>query len=308
VSLLSQARDSSELIRNLTAREVKGKYKSTALGQLWSLVTPVATMIVYTLVFSFIIRMQPDPGDPSGLKTFPLWLMCALLPWTFFTAVVNSGISSLVNNDNLIKKVYFPRWTLPLSATLAALRQWGIEMLLLAVALSGALLVWGRTMVLPWLPLVLLVMVLFALFALGLALVLAITNVYFRDTQHFVTIVLQMWFYLTPIIYPAKYVKEQLAKTFPDPSPAATTTPAATTGPCAEPAVPDPSGTADLLFGVYSHANPVYPFMEAFRNLLYDNRMPALGLVAECAAWAAVSIGLGIWIFQRHQGRLAEAL
>ena len=75
---------SRELLVNLTLREVKGKYKRTIFGQLWSLANPLAAMLIYTFVFSFIFRVQPDPGDPSGINVFAVWLLCGLLPWMFF--------------------------------------------------------------------------------------------------------------------------------------------------------------------------------------------------------------------------------
>src|SRR5690606_18205195 len=98
-----------ELLGNLTSREIKGKYRRTVLGQLWSLINPLSLMIVYTIVFSFIFRARPAVGDPSGLDIYPLWLLSGLLPWLFFTRVVNGGISTLIGSASLIKKVYFPR-------------------------------------------------------------------------------------------------------------------------------------------------------------------------------------------------------
>lgn len=279
MSVISQVRESRELVRNLTAREVKGKYKSTALGQTWSLITPIATMATYTLVFGFFLRFPPEAGA-GGVKIFAVWLMCALLPWGFFTSVVNGGISSLVSNDNLIKKVYFPRWALPISTVLAALNQWGIEMVLLSVVMLIVFLVAGvGPVVLPWLPLVVVAMALLAVFALGMALTLSIANVYFRDTQHFVSIALQIWFYLTPIIYPVAYVDRELGSI----------------------------AGGGLLMGLYK-ANPMYGFAEVFRDLLYRCQMPSLWLIAECVAWAAASICVGVWVFRRCQGRLVEAL
>src|SRR5690606_27276382 len=110
VSILAYLKElfaTRELLANLTMREVKGKYRRTFFGQLWSLINPIATMIVYTIVFSFIFRARPAEGDPSGLNIYPLWLMCGLLPWSFFTRVVSGGLASITSNASLIKKVYF---------------------------------------------------------------------------------------------------------------------------------------------------------------------------------------------------------
>src|SRR3546814_661038 len=103
-----------ELLANLTIREIKGKYRRTVFGQLWSLVNPLVLMLIYTFVFAFIFRVSPPPGSPSGLDIFPLWLLCGLLPWIFFSNVVSLGTGSIVDNAPLIQKVYFPRLVLPL--------------------------------------------------------------------------------------------------------------------------------------------------------------------------------------------------
>lgn len=277
VSLLADLKDSRELLVNLTRREVKGKYKRTALGQMWSLANPLASMLIYTLVFAFIIRMRPDPGDPSGIDIFALWLMCALLPWTFFTNVVNGGMGSLVGNENLIKKVYFPRSALVIASAFSATYSWAIEMTVLVVVL----LIMGSH-ALVWLPLVVGFMALLFCFALGVALMLSVANVYFRDTEHFVAILFQIWFYLTPIVYPVRLVAQQSAKT----------------GPIV--------GSVTIL-DLYQ-LNPIGRFAEVFRNLLYDNRWPAVGTTLTCVAWSATALVLGDWIFSRHARRLAEAL
>ncbi len=86
---LKEVFGSRELLANLTLREIRGQYKRTIFGQLWSLANPLAAMVVYTFVFAFIFRVHPDPGVPSGLNVFALWLLCGLLPWTFFQNVVN---------------------------------------------------------------------------------------------------------------------------------------------------------------------------------------------------------------------------
>ncbi|MDJ0414389.1 ABC transporter permease [Rhodococcus opacus] len=274
---MSDLRGSRELLLNLTRREIKGKYKATALGQLWSLANPLTAMVIYTVVFAYIIRVQPDPGDPSGLDVFALWLLCALLPWTFFTNVVNGGMISLVGNENLIKKVYFPRIALVVANSLSLLFTWSIEMAVLLVAL----LVVGAN-ALPWLPLALLFMGLMWLFATGVSMMLSIANVYFRDTQHFVTILFQVWFYLTPIVYPASMVAEQSERI-------------------------GPLVGSVTLFDLYQ-LNPIGQFAEVFRNLLYDNRWPALSNSLACVVWSVCAFLLGYSIFKRHEKGLAEAL
>ncbi|RPF25912.1 ABC transporter permease [Georgenia muralis] len=277
MSIVSDLRGSRELLLNLTRREIKGKYKRTALGQLWSLANPLAAMAIYTVVFAFIIRIQPAPGDPSGLDIFAIWLLCALLPWTFFTSVVNGGMGALVGNENLIKKVHFPRISLLVSNALSWMFSWSIEMGVLLVAL----LVVGANP-LPWLPLVLVFMVLLSLFATGVSMMLAIANVYFRDTQHFVGILFQVWFYLTPIVYPVSLVAEQSAKVGP---------------------IVGGLEVLDLYL-----LNPIGEFAEVFRNLLYDNRWPDPSAALTTVVWSLGAFFLGYWVFKRHEKGLAEAL
>ena len=146
-------------------------------------------MAVYTVVFSFIMRVQPPPGKNSGMDVYALWLLCALLPWLYFTATVNSGTGTLVGNAHLIKKVPISRVSLVVSNSLAGVVTWMIEMSVLLVALVIA----GSK---PWLYMlpVAIVMATLYLFATGISLILSVLNVYVRDTQHFTTILLQVWF------------------------------------------------------------------------------------------------------------------
>lgn len=267
-----------ELLANLTLREIRGKYKRTVLGQLWSLANPLALMLIYTFVFKFIFRGQPDVGDPSGLNVFALWLLCGLLPWVFFSTVLNLSSGSLVANASLIQKVYFTRIVLPLSLVGATAYNWLFEMGVLVVALLIA-----GAFVLPWLPVALFAMVLLALFGAGLGLMLAVANVYFRDTQYFVSILLQMWMYLSPIVYPVSMVTTQSDK------------------------LGGLFGTSVTLTDLYN-INPMVPFLEVFRNLLYDNRWPDPMQWLICAAWAFGVLVLGVIVFRKNEKRLAEAL
>ncbi|MHA6667335.1 ABC transporter permease [Homoserinimonas sp. A447] len=278
MNYLKEVLASRELLINLTMREIKGKYKRTIFGQLWSLANPLALMLIYTFVFSLIFRIQPEPGDPSGLDVFALWLLCGLLPYTFLANVINQGLGSLVANAGLIQKVAFSRVVLPLSQVASAAYNWVFEMAVLVVALSivGAF-------VLPWLPLMIVAMVLLALFGAGLALMLAIANVYFRDTQYFLSIILQLWMYLTPIIYPMSLVKDASSD------------------------VGGILGSPITIAGIYD-TNPMVHFVTLFRNLLYDNRWPEASEWLICAAWALVSLAIGVLVFRRNEKKLAEAL
>jgi ABC-type polysaccharide/polyol phosphate export permease len=272
VSYASELLASRELIANLTIREIKGKYRRTVLGQLWSLANPLATMLVYTIVFAFIFQAQPRPGDPSGLDIYPLWLLAGYLPWTFFVRAVTGSIGSVIGSAGLLKKVYFPRAALPISTTASVVVTWGIEMLVLVVAVSIA-----GAFVLPWLPLVIVFMLLLALFGVGVGMLLAIANVYFRDVQHLTTIALTLWMYLTPIIYPIHLV-EGLAERH-----------------------------GEWILTLY-RLNPMERFVTVFRNLIYDTRWPAADDVLWCVGWSAIALTVGFLVFRAKDRRLAELL
>ena len=278
MSYLKEVLSSRELLVNLTLREVRGKYKRTVFGQLWSLANPLALMVIYTIVFAFILRVEPEPGDPSGLNVFAVWLLCALLPWTFFANVVTAGAGSLIANAGLIQKVAFSRIVLPLSLVGSSIYNWLFEMgvLLIVLVIIGSF-VW------PWIPLLLVIMFLLAVFAAGVALMLAIANVYFRDTQWFLGIILQMWMYLTPIIYPASLVTQQSER------------------------VGYLFGTGLTVDFIYN-LNPMTHFVEVFRNMLYDNRWPDPTEWLVCALWAVASLFIGVVVFRRNENNLAEAL
>ena len=278
MSYLKDIWNSRELLQNLTNREVRGKYRRTALGQLWSLANPIAAILIYTFIFSFIFRLPAQVGDPSGIDNYALWLVCGLLPWLFFNRVLTVGTESLVANAGLIQKVYFPRIVLPLSLANATFFTWLLEMGVLVVALSLL-----GSFVLPWLPLVALFMFVFAIFAVGLSMIFSIINVYFRDLSYLLTIVLQFWFYLTPVLYPVELVATQ----------------SDTLGGLL--------GTPITLLDLYS-LNPVEGFVEIFRNLLYDNRVPDLGTVLVALAWTVSAFGVGAWMYSRKEKMLAELL
>jgi lipopolysaccharide transport system permease protein len=267
-----------ELLLLLVKRELGGKYKSTVLGQLWSLANPIATIVIYSLVFGLIFRVQPPPGDPSGLDNFAIFLVVGLLPWLFFANVLNQAAQSIVANGPLVQKVYFPRALIPVSLSLAALTNWSLEMLVLVVAL----LIVGSN-VLPFLPLVLLAMLVLAVFATGVGMVASIVNVYFRDFSYLLTILLQFGFFLAPILYPITMIaslSDQSGGIF---------------------------GTNITYLQIYS-LNPMVAFNEIFRGLMYDNRIPSWELWLEGSLWAAFAVLAGALLFKRTEKRLAELL
>ena len=188
---------SRELLRNLVLRDLRGRYKRSALGILWSLINPLASLLIYATVFRHIIQAPPSPGDPSGLDSFALWLLCGLLPWAFFSMATSSGMRSVVENAGLVRKVWFPREVLVVGAVGALQVTFFIELGLLVVTLLIA-----GNMVLPWLPVLLLVLAMLFVFTVGITLTLAAAFVSFRDLSHLWGVVIQAGFYAAPVIFP----------------------------------------------------------------------------------------------------------
>ena len=178
----------SELLRTMVIRDLKLRYRNSALGFLWSLLSPLLMMLVFILVFKVLTQ--------STIENYPVFLMAGLLPWIFTQGSVAGGLHSVTGNANLINKVYFPRELLPVSMVLAGFVQFVAGYLLLTVVLLAVRVELHMTIL--FVPVI---MLLNLLFALGLAMVVATVNVFFRDLQHLVEIGLLAWFFLTPIFY-----------------------------------------------------------------------------------------------------------
>ncbi len=255
-----------ELLWNLTLRELRSKYKRSALGWFWSLLNPLSSIVIYSVVFGTLFKLEAPKGNPSGLSSFTLWLTCGLLPWNFFATAIGAGTGSIVGNASLIKKVYFPREYLVASTILSWLVSFFIEMTVLVFTF----LLWGH-IAFQWLPLVFVVAMFQALFGLGFALALSALNVYFRDIQHLIGIILQIWFYLTPIVYSMeRYIPSRWQTVY--------------------------------------RLNPMVHFVTAYRNLLFDGRFPGGESIAYLVVGAVASFALGLFLFRKLEPRMVEEL
>jgi ABC-2 type transport system permease protein len=275
MNVLTEIVQSRELLTNLTLRELRGKYKRSLLGWTWSLLNPISMMVIYTVVFGTFLAVDPPVGSPSGLDSFPIWLMCGLLPWNFMSQSLSGSMATLIGNAGLIKKVYFPRELLPFSLVLSLNVSFLIEMGVLVVFL---VIVGQSLIVIPWLLPTLLLIVAITAYAAGLGLLFSVANVYFRDVQYLIGILMNLWFYATPIVYPIHYVTDYATE----------------------------SGRG-WIATVYK-ANPMVEFVGIFRSLLYDWTMPGLPSVLYVLVWSIGMFVVGLWIFRRFEGRLAEEL
>jgi len=184
-----------DLLWHMTVRHLRGQYKQSVLGYAWAFLNPLSQMLILSFVFSTLLRF-----DSQGLP-FPLFLFVGLLPWMFFANGLSAATDSVVGATTLVTKVYFPREILPVAAINTKIVDLGFGLLILAALMVAYN--HPPTITVAWVP------VLFAIqmiFTAGLSFPLAALNLYFHDVRYLVGVVLTMWFYLTPVIYPVDVV------------------------------------------------------------------------------------------------------
>lgn len=181
-----------ELLYFLIWRDIKVRYKQTALGATWAIIQPLFSMLIFSLFFGRLAKM-PSDGIP-----YPLFSLAALVPWTFFANGLNQSSNSLVASANLLKKVYFPRLVIPIATVLAGV----VDFALSFVVLLGLMAFYGiaPTINLLWMPLFLLLAL---VTSLGVGLWMSALNVKYRDVRYIVPFVIQVWMFSTPIVYPS---------------------------------------------------------------------------------------------------------
>lgn len=262
---------------NLVRKELKVKYKNSALGFVWSLLNPLLYLVVFYVVFTFFI--------PATIPFFPIFMLAGLLPYNLFSAGLGGGTSSIVGNAGLVGKVWFPREILPLAAVGAALVHFGLQLLVLA----AALVVFWYQPSWSYLPLVIPALVTLLVFVAALSIALAAVNVYARDTQHLLELVLLAWFWMTSIVYPFAQVQAKV--------------------------------------GNWALLNPLTPIMITMQRAIWgtyivelkvDGELQKLPAVPDASQWwylrnlgilFAVSVGLlfvAFWIFGRLEDNLSE--
>jgi len=194
---LDELWNARELLYFLIWRDVKVRYKQTVMGVLWAIIQPIFTMVIFSLFFGRLA------GVPSDEIPYPLFSFAALVPWTFFVNALTQASNSLVNNANMIKKVYFPRLLLPSATVLAGVIDFALAFLILLLMMAGYHIY--PTARIIWLPLFLLLAV---ITSLGVSLWLAAMSVQFRDVRYMVPFLTQAWLFLTPIAYPSSMLAQ----------------------------------------------------------------------------------------------------
>lgn len=261
------------LIQNLIVRDLKVRYKNSVLGVAWSLVNPLLMMVVFTVVFTVLA------GDPH-IYAYPVYILSALLPWQFFAASVVGGANSFVGNAHIIKKVYFPREALPISLILANLVHFLIALpVYFALARVMNVPVIGGPLS-PWIVLLPVVIAVQVVFTLGIVLILGTVNVFYRDTQLILEVVMLAWFFLTPIIWDVSRLPETatiLGLQLP------------------------------LARWVY-YLNPMASIIATYRDILYWGWRPALDFFIRTAITALIVLAVGYSVFRRYSRAFGEEL
>ncbi len=184
-----------ELLKTNVKKEIRGKYKNSFLGVLWSFLNPLLQIIVYALIFQVILK------NPQ--ENYAIFLCCGLIPWTFFSSATTRSAFTMIENGNIIKKVYFPREILPISIVTSEAVNFMIStIIILGFVIFGGI---GISKYIVFYPLVLLAQY---LLLIGLSLIISSISVYVRDLQHLIGVVMQLLFYATPIVYSSETIPD----------------------------------------------------------------------------------------------------
>ncbi len=247
-----------DMVFELTHRELRGKYKGSVLGFLWTYINPLMQILVYAFVFSQIFR--------SGIERFHIYLIVSMFPFNFFTGGVIQGLGSIRYQGDLVKKVYFPRQILPIVSLTVNF----VNLLISFAIIYSILLVsgWGINLkIQAWLiP----VMIIEYVFALGLAFLLSAVEVYFRDIEHIVSVLMMIWMYVTPMFYSIDIIPEKFLPIF--------------------------------------YCNPMLYIIGMYQQILYFKVVPDMVYMFKASCFAFAVIVVGSIVFKILEKRFAEEL
>jgi ABC-type polysaccharide/polyol phosphate export systems, permease component len=246
-----------QMLFSLVKKGLRTRYKGSVLGFLWTFLNPLLQLVVYSIVFSFITR--------ANIDKYYMFLFVALVPWMFFAACLQDSATSIIANKDLVKKIYFPRTIIPLAAVCTAFMNMLFTMIVVLITLifSGI----GISKEILTLPIL---FVIEFLFALGISLIIAGLTVYFRDLEHILGIVIQMWFYFTPILYSEDMIPKQILNIF--------------------------------------KLNPMTNIILAYRDVLYYKKFPDIGSTGIAVVIGIATTIIGYLLFQKLQRGFVEEL
>lgn len=246
-----------ELLKTNIKKEIRGKYKGSWLGVLWTFLNPLLMLAVYAFVFPYILRVNVD--------NYTIFMIVALIPWNFFTTAIQSGTGSVVANGNILKKVYFPREIIPISITTSQSVNFLITCIIMAVFIifSGV----GFSAHVLLFPLLVLIQY---ILILGLTFILSALTVFVRDIDHFVSVILMLGFYATPIVYQGEMLPKK--------------------------------------FQIFLKLNPMAQLVEAYRSILYYHRMPDMTMLIIWGLGSVAILVIGYLIFKKLEKSFVEEL
>lgn len=248
-----------DLLRSWTERTIRARYQQSVLGGLWIIIQPLATVIMFSVIFTYFVPI--DTGDIP----YPVFSYVALIPWILFASSLGEMSGSLVANMGLITKIYFPREMLPISAMFARMADFFVS----AGLLIFLIIIYDVPIFpLGWLFLPVILVIQLGLIT-GIGLILAATNVFYRDVGTLLALVIQLWFYASPIIYPVSMVPEQLLP--------------------------------------FYYLNPMAGILEAYRAVILYQTIPSFSLVIS-AVIAIIVFIVGFWTFRRLEPKFADVI
>ncbi|MCG7407942.1 ABC transporter permease [Paenibacillus sp. ACRRX] len=257
MALIKEVYNYREMLKNLVVRDLRTRYKESVLGFFWTLINPLIMLLIYSIAFKTIMRMD--------IENYSIFLFSGLLPWLYHQTVIAGNTSIIVNNSGLIKKVYFPYEILPLSTTIAG----AVNYLLCLIVLLVSMVYVGIpiTINLVYFPIILLIQM---ILILGMSMILSALNVFFRDLEHIVSLLMMAWFYLTPIFYPLTMVPEKYSHFF--------------------------------------YLNPMTHLEQAYRQIFYYGKAPEFTNLLMCFAFSVGFLLVGTILFNLLKKRFAEEL
>lgn len=254
--MLNEVMEYRELFYYLTLKEIRVKYKQSIIGIGWALLMPLVSMVIFTFVFTRVAKVETD-------VPYPIFVYCGLLPWQLFAQGLGTATKTLVGNSNLVTKVYLPREVFPFAAVVSKVLDFAIGFTFVFV------LMWYYEFPIVWtivfLPIILLVQL---MFTLGLSMFTSMGNLYFRDVDYLVQIVIQLWMFVTAVAFPVE--------------------------------------VSDARLQAVLNLNPMTPIVNAYRDVLLRGRIPSLSEFGLVALLSISLFLLGWYFFHRREFRFAE--
>ena len=247
------------MVYNLVRRDLRGRYKGSLLGMLWNFILPLMQIIVYVMVFSIIFR--------QNIEHYYVYLIVGMIPWILFSDSISCGSGSVVENSSLVTKIYFPRSVIPVSIVISKLVNFFISL----VFVFAVLIICGHGIDIVSLSALPLAIVCILMFTLGLTLVLAAANVFMRDIQYLITVLLMMWIWLTPIMYVQDFVDSDFMQ---------------------------------YLLNI----NPLTYLISLFQDSLYWKVFPDFSTIGICVVESVLMLVIGLAVYNKYSSDFAEVL